>query len=172
MLVATGQSGVEINEHDSAQFTLFKQALEAVYVALAQAIIRDGEGATKFVTIAVEQARSVEEAREVGYTVAHSPLVKTALFASDPNWGRILAAVGRAGMDDLDVNGVSVFINDVLIAEQGAVAATYTEQAGQEVMAKEEIVIRIGLGRGTASATIWTTDFSYDYVKINADYRT
>ena len=172
MLVATGQSGVEINEHDSAQFTLFKQALEAVYVALAQAIIRDGEGATKFVTIVVEQARSVEEAREVGYTVAHSPLVKTALFASDPNWGRILAAVGRAGMDDLDVNGVSVFINDVLIAEQGAVAATYTEQAGQEVMAKEEIVIRIGLGRGTASATIWTTDFSYDYVKINADYRT
>ena len=172
MLVATGQSGVEINEHDSAQFTLFKQALEAVYVALAQAIIRDGEGATKFVTIAVEQAKSVEEAREVGYTVAHSPLVKTALFASDPNWGRILAAVGRAGMDDLDVNGVSVFINDVLIAEQGAVAATYTEQAGQEVMAKEEIVIRIGLGRGAVSATIWTTDFSYDYVKINADYRT
>lgn len=172
MLVATGQSGVEINEHDSAQFTLFKQALEAVYVALAQAIIRDGEGATKFVTIAVEQAKSVEEAREVGYTVAHSPLVKTALFASDPNWGRILAAVGRAGMDDLDVNGVSVFINDVLIAEQGAVAATYTEQAGQEVMAKEEIVIRIGLGRGAASASIWTTDFSYDYVKINADYRT
>lgn len=172
MLVATGQSGVEINEHYSAQFTLFKQALEAVYVALAQAIIRDGEGATKFVTIAVEQAKSVEEAREVGYTVAHSPLVKTALFASDPNWGRILAAVGRAGMDDLDVNGVSVFINDVLIAEQGAVAATYTEQAGQEVMAKEEIVIRIGLGRGAVSATIWTTDFSYDYVKINADYRT
>ena len=171
MLVATGQSGVEVSETNSTEFEKFKSALMDVYLQLAHAIVRDGEGATKFVAVEVIEAGSVDEAREVAYTVAHSPLVKTALFASDPNWGRILAAVGRANIESLDVNGVAVSLNGVLIAEQGAVAASYTEEAGAAEMQKEEITIRVALGRGTASATIWTTDFSYDYVKINADYR-
>ena len=170
MLVATGQSGVKVSA-GSAEFEAFKDALMDVYLQLAHAIVRDGEGATKFVTVAVSKAASIEEAREVAYTIAHSPLVKTALFASDPNWGRILAAVGRAPIDNLDVNGVSVTLNGVLIAEQGAVAASYTEAAGAAEMQKEEITIGVELGRGDAVATIWTTDFSYDYVKINADYR-
>ncbi len=169
MLVATGQSGVTIAEGDNLE--KFKHALQQVYLQLAQAIIRDGEGATKFVAIEVEQALSLEEARQVAYTVANSPLVKTALFASDPNWGRVLAAVGRAGVVELDVNGVSVWINQVLIAENGGVAQGYREQAGAEAMKKEEISIRIGLGRGQSHTTVWTTDFSYDYVKINAEYR-
>ena len=170
MLVATGQSGVELSE-SSAEFEAFRAALMDVYLQLAHAIVRDGEGATKFVAVEVIEAGSEEEAREVAYTVAHSPLVKTALFASDPNWGRILAAVGRAQIDNLDVNGVAVSLNGVLIAEQGAVAASYTEEAGAAEMQKEEITIQVALGRGSASTTIWTTDFSYDYVKINADYR-
>jgi glutamate N-acetyltransferase/amino-acid N-acetyltransferase len=172
MLVATGQSGVTISEADADVFTRFKSALMSIYLQLAHAIIRDGEGATKFVAVSVSQATSVEEARDVAYTIAHSPLVKTALFASDPNWGRILAAVGRAPIDNLDVSGVSVAINDVLIAEFGCVAASYTEAAGSAEMQKEEINIQVALSRGDAEATIWTTDFSYDYVKINADYRT
>lgn len=172
MLIATGQSGVEIREDNADLFTPFETALNSVFLQLAHAIVRDGEGATKFVEVQVQQANSSEEAREVAYTIAHSPLIKTALFASDPNWGRILAAVGRAPIDALDVNGVSVHLNDVLIAEQGGVAPSYTEAAGSAEMQKEEIVIRVGLGRGEASASVWTTDFSYDYVKINADYRT
>lgn len=171
LLVATGQSGVQISESDSEAFTQFKAALMGVYLELAHAIVRDGEGATKFVAVEVAEAASVEEAREVAYTIAHSPLVKTALFASDPNWGRILAAVGRAPIDNLDVNGVSVALNGVLIADAGAVAASYTEAAGAAEMQKEDIAIQVKLGRGSAQATIWTTDFSYDYVKINADYR-
>ena len=142
-----------------------------VFVQLAHAIVRDGEGATKFVTIAVEQAESVEEAREVAYTVAHSPLVKTALFASDPNWGRIVAAVGRADVEQLDVSKVNVYLNDVQIVEQGALAESYTEAAGAAEVAKEEITIRIELGRGQKKTKVYTIDFSYDYVKINADYR-
>jgi len=171
MLVATGQSGAEITEQNADVFAQFKAALMDVFLQLAHAIVRDGEGATKFVAVEVGGALSVEEAREVAYTIAHSPLVKTALFASDPNWGRILAAVGRAPIDNLDVTGVSVALNSVMIAEQGAVASSYTEAAGAAEMQKEEITIQVKLGRGDASATIWTTDFSYDYVKINADYR-
>lgn len=170
MLVATGQSEAVITEQ-SEGYETFKQALKQVYLDLAHAIIRDGEGATKFVTVQVQQALSVEEAREVAYTIAHSPLVKTALFASDPNWGRILAAVGRANIESLNVEKVAVSINDVLIAEAGCVASSYTEQAGQEAMNKEDIQIQVSLGRGNEQATVWTTDFSYDYVKINADYR-
>ena len=171
MLVATGKSGVRVSEQDPEGLSRFKTALMAVYLQLAHAIVRDGEGATKFVAVDVAEAASLEEAREVAYTIAHSPLVKTALFASDPNWGRILAAVGRAPIPELDVNQVSVALNDVLIAEHGAVAASYTEQAGVAEMQKEEITIAVKLGRGDAKAVIWTTDFSYDYVKINADYR-
>ncbi|MEE2729208.1 MAG: bifunctional glutamate N-acetyltransferase/amino-acid acetyltransferase ArgJ [Pseudomonadota bacterium] len=171
MLVATGQSGVAVSAADAAELERFRAALMDIYLQLAHAVVRDGEGATKFVAVEVVAAASVDEAREVAYTVAHSPLVKTALFASDPNWGRILAAVGRASIDNLDVSGVSVSLNGVLIAEQGAVAASYTEAAGAAEMQKEEITIRIVLERGMSEATIWTTDFSYDYVKINADYR-
>lgn len=170
MLVATGQSGIQVQE-GTDEFEQFKSALYEVYLKLAHAVIRDGEGATKFVTVRVEKALTEQEAKSVAYTIAHSPLVKTALFASDPNWGRILAAVGRAGVDQLDVDGVSVYLGDVLIAEQGAVAASYTEVAGVEVMQQEEITITVLLGRGLASSTVWTTDLSYDYVKINADYR-
>lgn len=171
MLVATGQSGVAIKVEKPENLELFRAALNDVFVQLAHAIVRDGEGATKFITVSVEQADSVEEAREVAYTVAHSPLVKTALFASDPNWGRILAAVGRANIAALDVTKVDLYLNAVLIAQAGALAPTYTEAAGAAEMQKEEITIRIVLGRGEASANIYTTDFSYDYVKINADYR-
>ncbi len=171
MLVATGQSGVTVSAANQDELARFRAALMDVYLQLAHAVVRDGEGATKFVAVEVQGATTVEEAREVAYTIAHSPLVKTALFASDPNWGRILAAVGRAPIDNLDVNGVSVALNGVLIAEQGAVAASYTEEAGSAEMQKEEISIQVALGRGNAEATIWTTDFSYDYVKINADYR-
>ena len=134
--------------------------------------MRDGEGATKFVAIEVSGATSVVEADSVARTVAHSPLVKTALFASDPNWGRILAAIGRAGVEDLDVDAVSLSINGTLIAENGARAESYTEQAGVAAMAPEDLLITIDLARGNETATIWTTDFSYDYVKINAEYRT
>ncbi|MVF11194.1 bifunctional glutamate N-acetyltransferase/amino-acid acetyltransferase ArgJ [Ketobacter sp. MCCC 1A13808] len=171
LLVATGQSGVTISESAVDDLEAFSTALQSVFLQLAHAIIRDGEGATKFVAVQVEQARSADEAREVAYTIAHSPLIKTALFACDPNWGRILAAVGRAPIPDLAVEGVSVYLNHVLIAEQGGVAASYTEAAGSAEMQKEEITIRVGLSRGDAQATIWTTDLSYDYVKINADYR-
>ncbi|MEC7516661.1 MAG: bifunctional ornithine acetyltransferase/N-acetylglutamate synthase, partial [Pseudomonadota bacterium] len=155
---------------DAAQ--AFQSALTALATELAQDIVRDGEGATKFVAIEVSGATSVAEADSVARTVAHSPLVKTALFASDPNWGRILAAIGRAGVEDLDVDAVSLSINSVLIAENGARAESYTEQAGVSAMAPEDLLIVIDLARGDETATIWTTDFSYDYVKINAEYRT
>ena len=139
---------------------------------VAQAIVRDGEGATKFVTVEVNGGGNHQECLDVGYTVAHSPLIKTALFASDPNWGRILAAVGRAGVPDLDVSKIDVFLGDVCIASRGARAETYTEAQGSAVMQQEEITIRIELGRGACSETIWTTDLSHEYVKINAEYRT
>lgn len=168
-LVATGTTGAVVNE---ANRDRFQQALDQVCRELAQAIVRDGEGATKFITIAVEGGASSDECLAVGYTVAESPLVKTALYASDPNWGRILAAIGRAGVSGLDVDGVSVWLDEVLIAENGGRAATYTEQAGQAVMDREDITIRIHLGRGEASETLWTCDFSHEYVTINAEYRT
>ena len=171
-LTATGQSDLLITPTDRAAALAFQTALTELATELAQDIVRDGEGATKFVEITVSSAISEAEADQVARTVAHSPLVKTALFASDPNWGRILAAVGRAGVSELDVEAVSLSLNGVLIAEKGARAETYTEDAGVSAMAPEDLVITIDLGRGNKSATLWTTDFSYDYVKINAEYRT
>lgn len=149
----------------------FRDALQQVMDALAQAIVRDGEGATKFVTLEVERAASRQEALDVAFTVAHSPLVKTALAASDANWGRILAAVGRAPVANFDVDAVTIDLGEVRIVEHGGRAASYREAAGSAVMAEEEITIRIGLGRGQDSARVWTTDLTREYVAINADYR-
>ena len=167
MLIASGESGVEASDDEA-----FRTALLEVFQYLAQAIVRDGEGATKFVTVKVSSAASIAEARQVAYTVAHSPLVKTALFASDANWGRILAAVGRAGIDDLDIDQVSIHLGEVCIVSGGSVDAAYTEEQGAAEMAKEEITIGIGLGRGDAQSTVWTSDLSHEYVRINAEYRT
>ena len=170
-LSATGQSGVEITA-GSEQAEHFAQALTSLMIELAQDIVRDGEGASKFVEIRVTGGESEAACDQVARTVAHSPLVKTALFASDPNWGRILAAIGRAGLEDFDTDAVSIYLNGVLIAEQGARAASYTEAKGQEAMAAGDLVIDISLDRGDAETVIWTTDLSYDYVRINAEYRT
>lgn len=173
MLIATGKAALpEITEASGPLFAALKRAVLEVCMEVAQAIVRDGEGATKFVTVEVNGGANHQECLDVGYTVAHSPLIKTALFASDPNWGRILAAVGRAGVPDLDVSKIDVFLGEVCIASGGARSATYTEEQGSAVMAREEITIRIELGRGTCSETIWTTDLSHEYVKINAEYRT
>ena len=172
MLIATGKADLpEITEANGPLFAALKQAVLEVCMEVAQAIVRDGEGATKFITVAVEGGKDVEECRKVGYAIGHSPLVKTAFFASDPNLGRILAAVGYAGIDDLDVDGVKVWLDDVLVAEQGGRAAAYKEEDGARVMAQAEITVRVDLGRGAAKACVYTCDFSYDYVKINADYR-
>ncbi|MDP2242970.1 bifunctional glutamate N-acetyltransferase/amino-acid acetyltransferase ArgJ [Pseudomonas sp.] len=173
MLIATGQAPLEeITQASGALFAALRQAVFEVSMDVAQAIVRDGEGATKFVTVQVNGGATFQECLDVGYAVAHSPLIKTALFASDPNWGRILAAVGYAGVAQLDVSKIDVFLGDVCIASRGCRAASYTEEQGAAVMAKEEITIRIELGRGTCSETIWTTDLSHEYVKINAEYRT
>jgi glutamate N-acetyltransferase/amino-acid N-acetyltransferase len=169
VLVATGASGVVIDE---ANFNQFLTQLTDIFVQLAQSIVRDGEGASKFVTVNVETAENTQEALSVAYTVAESPLVKTALTASDPNWGRILAAVGRADVSDLDVSKIQISLNSVLIAENGARAASYTEEQGQKAMQAEDIEITIQLNRGQVSETLWTTDLSYEYVRINAEYRT
>jgi len=169
ILMASGQSGVVVD--NDADRAAFQKALNRVYRHLAQALIRDGEGATKFVEIRVKEARDEQEALRVAYTVAHSPLVKTALFASDPNWGRILAAVGRSGIENMDVDRVSIDLGDVRIVEGGGRAASYTEAQGQKVMDQEEIRISIHLGRGEAHTRVWTSDLSFDYVKINAEYR-
>jgi glutamate N-acetyltransferase/amino-acid N-acetyltransferase len=171
VLMATGSSGVEVGAA-SANLPVFAEALQAVCDELAEAIIRDGEGATKLMRIVVEQASSEAEARTVAKTVAHSPLVKTAFFASDPNWGRILAAVGRSDCPDLDISQVSIWLGDVCIVANGGRALTYTEEAGQNVMSASDITVRIILGRGAARQQVLTCDFSYDYVKINAEYRT
>lgn len=171
VMIASGQSGVQFNSASDAGWAEVKAAIIAVSVELAQAIVRDGEGATKFITVAVEGGNNIEECRKVGYAIGHSPLVKTAFFASDPNLGRILAAVGYAGITDLDVDGVRVWLDEVLVAEKGGRAAAYKEEDGARVMAQAEITVRVDLGRGTAKASVYTCDFSYDYVKINADYR-
>ena len=171
VLMATGASGVVV-DRDGGNLSAFAQALQAVCDELAEAIIRDGEGATKLMRIVVEQALSEAEARNVAKTIAHSPLVKTAFFASDPNWGRILAAVGRSDCPDLDIDKVSIWLGDVCIVENGGRALSYTEEAGQKVMAEAEITVRVVLGRGEAKQRVLTCDFSYDYVKINAEYRT
>lgn len=171
VLIATGQSVLpEINAATPGREALF-QALVEVAQTLAQAIARDGEGATKFITIEVSQAQSVEEAERVAKCIAHSPLVKTALFASDPNLGRLLMAIGNAGLD-LDTRGVNIRLGDVVVIAQGERAAAYREEDGARVMKPDEITIAVELGRGSARATVWTCDFSYDYVKINAEYRT
>ena len=172
VLVATGACGnPEIRDGVSPQYAALQSAVDAVCVELATAIVRDAEGATKLVSVQVEGAANVEEARAVAYTIAHSPLVKTALFASDPNWGRILAAVGRAGLRDLDIERIRIHLGGVLIVEAGGRAPDYTEEAGVAVMAEPEILIRVALGRGAAEARILTCDLSYDYVRINAEYR-
>ncbi|TVP50899.1 MAG: bifunctional glutamate N-acetyltransferase/amino-acid acetyltransferase ArgJ [Halomonas sp.] len=168
MLAATG-TGPRVESEE--QVAVFRNALQRVMTELAQAIIRDGEGATKFVTLQVGEAKSHQEALDVAFTVAHSPLVKTALYASDANWGRILAAVGRAPVEDFDVNRVVIDLGDVRLVENGGRASGYTEAAGSAVMAQSDITIRITLGRGEESATVWTSDLSHDYVSINADYR-
>ncbi len=169
VLMATGASGVAVESAEDIE--RFSLALAEVMTWLAQAIIRDAEGITKFITLHVEGATSLEEAKTVAYTVAHSPLVKTAFFASDANWGRILAAVGRAPVEGLDVSLINISLGDVAIVKSGAPAEGYKEEKGAEVMAKEEIGVTISLGRGDACATVWTSDLSYAYVKINADYR-
>ncbi|HET9113531.1 MAG TPA: bifunctional glutamate N-acetyltransferase/amino-acid acetyltransferase ArgJ [Burkholderiales bacterium] len=171
MLIATGVAGnTEIDKQDSDYSTL---ALAIVDVAreLAQAIVRDGEGATKFISIKVEGGSDRDECRTIAYAIAHSPLVKTAFFASDPNLGRILAAIGYSGIADLDVQAIQLYLDDVLVAEHGGRAASYRETDGQRIMQQAEITVRVVLGRGAAVATVWTCDFSYDYVKINAEYR-
>lgn len=170
MLVASGASGVAVAA-GSADFAAFSQAVTEVCEFLAQAIVRDGEGATKLITIDVVNGREVQECEQVAFTIAHSPLVKTAFFASDPNWGRILAAVGRAGVTDLDLDAITIHLGDVCIVRDGGRAADYTEERGAAVMAQAEITIRVDLRRGGAAARVWTCDFSYDYVRINAEYR-
>ena len=173
MLIATGKANVaEITEASGELFAKLKQAVFEVSMEVAQSIVRDGEGATKFVTVQVNGGGNHQECLDVGYAVAHSPLIKTALFASDPNWGRILAAVGRAGVPELDVSKIDVYLGGVCIASQGGRSPSYTEEQGAAVMAQEEIEIRIELGRGNCSETIWTTDLSHEYVRINAEYRT
>ena len=170
LLLATGR-GVALSP-DSGGWEAFRSALIEVFRTLAQAIVRDGEGATRFVTVQVEEAADSAEALAVAYTIAHSPLVKTALYAGDPNWGRILAAVGRAGLADFDITRVRIFLDDVRIVERGGRAADYAEEAGQAVMSKPELTIRVLLGRGETCERIWTTDLSHEYVTINAEYRT
>ena len=173
VLLATGANGAApiTSERDTGYAPLLA-ALCEVCAELAQAIARDGEGATRFVTVNVNGARTAEEARRVAFTIAESPLVKTAMFAGDANWGRFCMAIGRAGVADLDTNSVSLFLDDVCVAEAGMISVRYSEAAGSAVMARAEYVVRVELGRGSASETVWTSDFSYDYVKINAEYRT
>ncbi len=170
LLIASGASGVDCDV-DASAMAQIRQALVQVAQTLAQAIVRDGEGATKFITVCVEQGKTQAEVSAVAYAIAHSPLVKTAFFASDPNLGRILAAVGYAGIDDLDVNHVELFLDDVHVATKGGRNLAYLEADGQRVMAKPEILVKVQLGRGQASTTVWTCDFSHEYVTINADYR-
>lgn len=172
VLVATGQAGGAIlQSRDDPRFAEVMQVLSRVFIRLAQLIVRDGEGATKFMTVRVEGGAVTQECCDVAYSVAHSPLIKTAFFASDPNWGRIVMAIGKAGLSDLDQSKVQVWLDDVQICRDGGAAADYTEAQGAAVMQQSAITIRIALGRGDAVDTVWTCDFSYDYVKINADYR-
>src|SRR5574340_297400 len=172
MLIATGQTTLpEIRDAGGAAFAALQAAVTEVAVWLAQAIVRDGEGATKFITVQVEAGRDEAECKQIGYAIARSPLVKTAFFASDPNLGRILAAIGYAGIDDLDVAALKLYLDEVLVAENGGRAASYREEDGQRVMQQSDITIRVVLNRGAAHARLWTCDFSYDYVKINASYR-
>ena len=171
VLIATACADNNQMRADSADADVFIQGLNELCQQLAKAIVYDAEGATKFVTVDVRQSNSKAEAKEVAYTIAHSPLVKTALYASDPNWGRILAAVGRAGLEYLDINGVNIFLDDVCIVRSGSVDAEYTEEKGQAVMNQKEITIMVELGRGDDSTLLWTSDLSHEYVRINSEYR-
>lgn len=172
ILIATGQAGgIEISSIDDSRYAVILDVLTRVMTRLAQLIIRDGEGATKFITITVEGGLNTQECCDIAYSIAHSPLVKTAIFASDPNWGRILAAIGYAGVKNLDVEKIQVWLDDVQICKDGGAAADYIEEAGARVMSQAEMLIRVNLGRGDAKDTVYTCDLSYDYVKINADYR-
>ncbi len=176
IMMATNLAGnAEITE-DNADYALLRDTLTEVAIELAQAIVRDGEGATKFMTVTVEGGKNEAECRKVAYAIAHSPLIKTAFFASDPNLGRILAAIGYAGINDLDVNNMELYLGneagrDILVAEKGGRAASYKEEQGAAIMQESDILVRVVLNRGNVDCTIWTCDFSYDYVKINADYR-
>lgn len=171
MLIATGAGTLEINSVDQPEYAALRDAVTALSLFLAQAIIRDGEGATKFMSIIVEEGANVEECRKIAYSIGHSPLVKTAFFASDPNLGRILAAIGYAGVDDLDVSKLNLYLDDVWVAKNGGRNPDYQEADGQRVMKQSEITVRVKLARGTAAATVYTCDLSHDYVSINADYR-
>lgn len=171
ILMATGQAQNAVIDESSADYALIKQAITDVAIELAQAIVRDGEGATKFMTVQVEGGLDEAECRKVAYAISHSPLIKTAFFASDPNLGRILAAIGYAGVENLDVSALKLYLGDVLVAENGGRAVAYQEEQGAAIMKEPEILVRVDLARGKAACTVWTCDFSYDYVKINADYR-
>lgn len=171
IIVATGRGALSVDSTSSPHYQALYDALAASALELAQKIVRDAEGATKFMTIQVDEAANSAEALQVAYAVAHSPLVKTAFYASDPNLGRILAAIGYAGISDLDVSGVSLWLGDVLVASQGQRHPEYQEEDGKRVMQESEIPMRIALGRGQVSETVYTCDFSHDYVSINADYR-
>lgn len=171
IVMASGQSGVHIEHTSDAEYAELRDALASAATELAQKIVRDAEGATKFITIRVEEAGTRDEALKVAYAIAHSPLVKTAFFASDPNLGRILAAVGYAGVDDLDVSGTRLWLDDVLVAVKGGRNPDYQEADGQRVMKQAEIGVRVALGRGQEAETVYTCDFSHEYVTINADYR-
>lgn len=172
ILMATGQVDLpEVTEASGELYEKLREVILAAHIHLAKSIVSDGEGATKFVTVAVTGGANRDECLDVAYAVAHSPLIKTALFASDPNWGRIVAAIGYAGVPNLDATKVRVHLNDTLIVEHGGRASGYTEEQGQAVMSQAEIAINIDLGRGDAAETVWTTDLSYEYVRINADYR-
>ncbi len=173
VMIATGRADMpEITELGGHEYIALQSAITEVAIALAQSIVRDGEGATKFITIRVCGGKSADEVSRVAYAIAHSPLVKTAFFASDPNLGRILAAIGYAGVPELEVDKIRMYLGDVLVAQHGGRAPSYREEDGQRIMREEEITVRVELERGTHSTTVWTCDFSYDYVKINAEYRT
>ena len=171
MLIATGAGTLVIDSVESPEYRELAAAVTELSLFLAQAIVRDGEGATKFITITVEDAASVAEARKIAYSIGHSPLVKTAFFASDPNLGRILAAIGYAGVDDLDVSKLNLYLDDVWVAKNGGRNPDYQEADGQRVMQQSEILVRVKLARGDQAATVYTCDLSHDYVSINADYR-
>lgn len=172
ILIATGRANnPEIVDKASSEFKVLRETVTEVALLLAKAIVRDGEGATKFITVKVEGGKVIDECEKVAFSIAHSPLVKTAFFASDPNLGRILAAVGYAGINDLDVSSLLIYLDDVLVVENGGRASSYSEQEGKRVMQQPEVTVRIVLNRGKALATVWTCDFSYDYVKINSEYR-
>jgi glutamate N-acetyltransferase/amino-acid N-acetyltransferase len=171
MLIASGTVEVNVTSIDSVEYNILAGAVIDLSQELAQMIVRDGEGATKFMTITVEEGATIEECRKIAYSIGHSPLVKTAFFASDPNLGRILAAIGYAGVDDLNVSKLNLYLDDVWVAKSGGRNPDYREEDGQRVMKQSEITIRVRLARGSASATVWTCDLSHDYVSINADYR-